>query len=216
MGKEEKDSVADEAKSVAGNIIESLGLIEIIIGASALYWGWLWYGTPITTLLPSTGLQFVDVVLLAFGASLFGKIITFFSLMIMGLLRATVIRLFPYRNWLQDFCLKELKVKKSNWIDYTDIAMTAVVAKFPNQRKDFERIREKAVLAYSISILAFPYWRYFMQEDAPTLVVWLTGLGAFLFFVIGVFEQIDFVKAISERTLTLNIKQNQDDHSSEP
>lgn len=200
MGKQEKenDDAAGEAKSLTGSFVESLGLLEIIIGAGAIYWASLWYGDSLTKLFPSTGFDFVNIALMAFGASLFGKVFTFIATFMMAIVRYFLLRHTKYYKKLKahwsDFSDEE---KRS--IDFIDFSLTATLIQMPLERKEFEKIRCRAILAYSISILAFPYWRYFVREDAPSLLTWATGLGILFFIAVGLMEQIDIIKTLSEK-----------------
>ncbi len=74
MADEQKD-VTDEAKGFSHDIVNSLGLVEIILGGVGFYGLWLSQKNNISELFPSIGVTVVDVGLQLFVAALIGEII---------------------------------------------------------------------------------------------------------------------------------------------
>ena len=73
---EKPEDAATEAKGMAEKFVQTLGLLDLIIGGLALYWVRLWFGTGVTRLLESTGYPWLNIALLACGAAFVGKIIS--------------------------------------------------------------------------------------------------------------------------------------------
>jgi hypothetical protein len=90
-----KSDIADEAKGVSERFIQSLGLVELILGGVGLYWLGIWYGAEAARLFPTTGLGFVDAGLLAFAAALLGKLLCLLVAFLMALTRLA----FRKRRW---------------------------------------------------------------------------------------------------------------------
>lgn len=73
---EKPEDATTEAKGMAEKFVQTLGLLDLIIGGLALYWVRLWFGDSVTRLLESTGYPWLNIALLACGAAFVGKIIS--------------------------------------------------------------------------------------------------------------------------------------------
>lgn len=212
MPEKDESGVAGEAKSVAGDFIQSLGLLELILGGVGLYGLWLWYGEQATRLFPSTGTTFIDIGLLAFAAALVGKLICLVVAVLMGLLW-TIIKATDVLNYyanLTNALLKYHGVADLNALDaklgQTDadvrgLASYYVVLADPKQQVYLERIQTKAIVAYSVWILSLLYVPYLYRAGAPSTMWGGAIAGTFLFLFLGLAEQHDYLKTLAERLL---------------
>jgi len=213
MPEEEKSDVASEAKSVSASFIQSLGLVELILGGVGLYWLRLWYREQVPGLFPTTGLSFVDAGLLAFAAALVGKLLCLLVNTMMAVVRlvAEKYRVLYYKRIEAAVCsysdvadlaalLAKLKQEK---IDLIELGSYYLVLEDPNQRAHFELIRTRAIVAHSTALLALPYAFYFVREGAPTSMILLGLAGSLLFLVLGFLEQLDYLRSLAERLVAV-------------
>ena len=214
-----KSDLADEAKGVSERFIQSLGLVELILGGVGLYWLGLWYGAEAARLFPTTGLGFVDVGLLAFAAALLGKLLCLLVAFLMALTRLA----FRKRRWRyyvqleRAVCaylgaagpaelparLGQAKAEAEIKIDLIELSSYYVVLADPSQRAHFELIRTRAIVAYSAALLAVPYLAYLLREGAPRTMLLAGAAGALTFLLLGLVEQLDYLKSLAERLVAL-------------
>lgn len=211
--------IAGEAKGVSERFVQSLGLVELILGGVGLYWLGLWYRGEAARLFPTTGLSFVDVGLLAFAAALLGKLLCLLVAFVMALVRLA----FRKRRWRyyvqleRAVCsylgaagpgdlparLGQANTEAEIKIDLVELGSYYVVLADPSQRAHFELIRTRAIVAYSAALLAAPYLAYLVREGAPWTMLLVGAAGALTFLLLGFVEQLDYLKSLAERLVAL-------------
>ncbi|MFN2414548.1 MAG: hypothetical protein ABR603_05340 [Pyrinomonadaceae bacterium] len=208
-----KPDIADEAKGVSERFVQSLGLVELILGGVGLYWAGLWYRGEAARLFPTTGFSLVDVGLLAFAAALLGKLLCLFVAFVMALTRLAARhgRRFYYPQIEGAVCSylgvadpAELPARLGqNKIDLIELSSYYVELADPSQRLRFDQIRTRAIVAYSAALLALPYLAYLVREGAPGSMLLVVLAGALLFLLLGFFEQLDYLKSLAETLVAL-------------
>lgn len=206
VAEEKPSGLTEEVKGVSQEFVNSLGVIELILGSVTMYGIWILYKTSVSKLFPSTGIVFVDVGLLAFGAALLGKIVDLLVAIIMAIGRRIISQgnIFGYYASIQK-SLIELQILpiQSSELDAIDTGSYYVILRDPNQRAVFERLRARVVIEYSATILMIPYLIYFSRESTPTALLSLTIVGSMFLIVLGFLQQLDYLKTLSERLRVL-------------
>src|SRR5262245_20814533 len=78
--KDDKDESGEEPKDLTTQIVNTLGLVDLIFGGLTIYLVWLFYDqSNLTKIFKSTGQKWVDLALLACAAAFVGKIVTLAS-----------------------------------------------------------------------------------------------------------------------------------------
>jgi hypothetical protein len=209
MSSKEKKDAADEAKGVSEGFIQSLGLVELIVGGVGLYWLRLWYQDQAPALFPSTGLSYVDAGLLAFAAALVGKLLSLSVAFLMAVVRvaAKALGRFYYPEvetsvyaymGVADAAALEAKLGRKD-VDLVELGSYYLVHADATQRAHFELIRTRAIVAYSAALLALPYFCYFVRQGAPASLTVACAVGVPLLLVLGLMEQLDYLKSLAER-----------------
>ena len=223
MSEEDKSDIAGEAKGVPERFVQSLGLVELILGGVALYGLGLWYGAETARLFPRTGVSFVDVGLLAFAAALLGKLLCLFVAVAMAFTRlAARLGRWQYYKQLEGAVCAYLRVTKPDElpaklgrekIDLIELTSYYVVLADPNQRAYFDQMRTRAIVAYSAALLALPYLSYLAREGAPRSMLILGAAGALMFLLLGFLEQQDYLKSLGERLIAIRTAKEREGNS---
>jgi len=197
---EKPSGLTEEAKGISQEFVNSLGMIELILGSVTMYGMWCLYKTSLSRLFPSTGIVFVDVGLLAFGAALLGKIVVLLVAFVMaiGTLIISRANISGYYTRIEESLKKVLSIDSSK-TDLVDTGSYYVLLTDSSQKAVFESLRARVVIGYSTSILMIPYLFYFSRENAPSILWFLTILGSIALFVLGFLQQIDYYKTLAER-----------------
>ncbi len=202
-------SIADEAKGFSQEIVATLGLVELILGAVALYGiSLILRDSSMNSLFPSTGNSVVDVGLQLFAAALIGKIIYLIVAFPIGFVRFRMRKnssyCDPLKNALEKFyddtTLTEI-VQGKNYL--IDTAIKHISISDAYQRVAFERHRIKIIVAYGTSVLIlifFIHFSFFSQQTPSSILLIFLGAAFFVFIFLGVLEQRSLV---SEATQTL-------------
>jgi hypothetical protein len=220
MSEKEEAGAASDAKGVTENFIQSLGLIELIIGGVGSYALWLLYRGQTSNLFPSTGTKLIDIGLLAFAAALVGKLVCLAVAAGMGLMWVIIKRidLLGYQKDLERAVFdcngvnnhqqlsQKLGLEKP---DLKILALYSLVLADPKQQTYFERIHTKIIVAYSICVLAVLYVPYLHRAGAPSSILTFTVLGVLLFFLLGCLEQHLYLKVLSLRLLGAQLSKRQ-------
>jgi hypothetical protein len=228
VSEKDDNGVAGDAKGVAGDFIQSLGLLELILGGVGLYALWLWYGEQTSRLFPSTGTKFLDIGLLAFAAALVGKLVCLIVAAGMGLMRKLIkaADLLGYYKNLQSGLFRYLEVSTISDLaiklgqeksDVIELSLYYVVRADPKQQAYFDRLQTKTIVAYSTCVLSILYLPYLLRAGAPWSMILLVLFGSGLFFFLGCAEQHDYLKTLSERLIgiqTAKKQYEQTDHQS--
>src|ERR1051325_4159981 len=209
MAEEEKKDAASEAKGLSESFVQSLGLVELIVGSVGLYWLRLWCYDKAPALFPTTGLSYVDAGLLAFAAALVGKLLCLFVAFLMAMVRVAAKNLgwFYYPKVEAAVCgyvgapnkadLETILGQKD--MDLIELGLYYLVRADPTQRTHFEQIRTRAIVAYSAALLALLYFIYFCtSKDAPALLIVLSAVALPVFVLLGGLEQSDYLKSLAE------------------
>ncbi|HJY31147.1 MAG TPA: hypothetical protein VJ306_24130 [Pyrinomonadaceae bacterium] len=217
--KEETDAVS-ESKGVAENFIQSLGLLELILGGVGLYGFWLWYGERAAKLFPSTGTKLIDIGLLAFAAALVGKLICLFVAALMGLIwksiraadflgyQANLERAFLRYHGAPNLQDLSVTLGQEN-PDLRGLAFYYVVLADPKQQDHLERIKTNAIVAYSICVLSLIYIPYLYRAGAPWSMWVGMVLATIVFLFLGYLEQLDYLRTLSERLIGIQTVKSQ-------
>lgn len=202
MADEKPSALTEEAKGVSQEFVNSLGIIELILGSVTMYGIWCLYRNEVSRLFPSTNITFIDVGLLAFGAALLGKIIDLLVALIMAVGRRIISKgnVFGYYERIRQ-SLIELKIlgSESSKTDPVDTGSYYVLWRDPSQKAVFERLRARVVVGYSATILMVPYLFYFLRENAPSILWFLITVGSVALLVMGFLQQLDYYKTLAER-----------------
>lgn len=206
---EKPEDAATEAKGMAEKFVQTLGLLDLIIGGLALYWVRLWFGYSVTRLLESTGYPWLDIALLACGAAFVGKIIS----MVGELVAASIDSLrkpemAPLKRLSDAVTLYHGLIKDTSNIetaDTIDLARTYLVNANPKLRPDLDRIHDAITLAYSVTLLSALFAVYFfskrvelINDGTPTALGIVLGLLAVGFLVFGWINQSDYLDKLTD------------------
>jgi hypothetical protein len=202
---EKPQDAASEAKGITDQFVQTLGLVDLIIGGLALYWSRLWFGNSVTRFVESTGYPWLDIALLACGAAFVGKIISLVAELFAAFLdivkhsKSTRLTesLERYRTEIQD-------QSALGDADQIDLATTYLINANPKLRPDLERIHNASTLAYSMTFLSSLFALYFLSKrfelpDAgpPVVIILVLGVLAIGFLVFGWMNQADYVDTLA-------------------
>lgn len=226
MADKDENGVVGDAKGVTENFIQSLGLLELILGGVGSYALWLWYRGQTPNLFPSTGTKFIDIGLLAFAAALVGKLVCLIVAAGMGLMWKIIkeSNLLGYQENLEKAVLDYQGVNTYQQLaqklghpkpDLRALALYYLVLADAKQQVYFERIQTKAIVAYSICVLAVLYVPYLYRAGAQKSMLTGAVLGTLLFFVLGSLEQLDYLKTLAERLIVVQTAKSLQDSPGE-
>ena len=202
---EKPEDAAAEAKGLADQFVQTLGLVDLIIGGLALYWSRLWFGTGVARFLEPTGYPWLDIALLACGAAFVGKIVSLLAEVAAGLVddhqkhaknQQLTQSLAGFRTAIAD----ESNIENT---DKIDLATTYLINANPKLRPDLERIHNASTLAYSMTILASLFAVYFFSKrletqdtGPPVMVIAVLVVLAIGFLAYGLLNQADYVDTL--------------------
>lgn len=227
MAEESTDKAEDaatEAKGLAEQFLQTLGLVDLIIGALLLYLLRLWAGT-MPHVFESTGYPWVDVALLACAAAFVGKIVSFSADLFAGLrdfLRSeeSYTRL---NNAIANFRTVSDDHSSIDGADPIDLASRYVANANPRLEAELEALYNATTIAYSVSFLAILYGIYFGSKKAeladlgpPVLLVIIPIALAVGFVIYGLFKQRDYIDAVTDHLNYVTLKlTNEKQHQAE-
>ena len=202
---EKPEDAAAEAKGLADQFVQTLGLVDLIIGGLALYWSRLWFGADVTRFLETTGYPWLDIALLACAAAFVGKIVSLVAELAAGLIddqqkHAKGGRLTQSLNGFKDALADESNMGDA---DKLDLATTYLINANPKLRPDLERIYNASTLAYSMTIIASLFAAYFFSkrselQDAgpPVMVIVVLAVLVIGFVIYGLLNQFEYVDMV--------------------
>jgi hypothetical protein len=199
---DEAKNVTDEAKSFSRDIVNSLGLVELILGAVGFYGLWLSQKDGISKIFPSTGVIVVDVVLQLFVAALIGKIICLLVALPMAVVEM-VIEGKPTKNYhtaLKE-ALRPYYNNVDNQSDLIDIGFKHIAQADAAQGAQLERQNTKIIVAFGTFFLSLIYLYHLKNTD----LYWVILIAAIVFFILGIAEQFSLVKEITQSLITLRV-----------
>lgn len=182
-------------KSAVDEFVQTLGLIDLVLGGLALYWVRLMFGGSGPALFPSAGHIAIDLALLACAAAFAGRVVSFFSHFVMALV-GVAIESTSAAQKLSDEAQSELHASPRETFDAVDVAMAVLSARSDGGRRQMERIRSEALLAYSAALLAIPYLIYFVENDVHWAICCAVLLGSILLAARGIVGQIDLTQTL--------------------
>ncbi len=198
---------ATEAKGLAEQFLQTLGLVDLIIGALTLYWLRLCVGKNITRVLESTGHSWLDVALLACAAALVGKIVSTIADLLAGL-RDSFRSDESYKRLndaIRDFRTVLGDNSSMDGVDPIDQASRYVVNSNPRLQSELEAIYNATVIAYSMSFLALLFGIYFGSKRVeladvgpPVLFVIIPVILAAAFVIYGLLKQSDYIDTLTD------------------
>jgi hypothetical protein len=206
---EKPEDAATEAKGMADKFVQTLGLLDLIIGGLALYWVRLWFGYSMTRLLESTGYPWLDIALLACGAAFVGKIISMAGELVAAFtdsLRKP--EKSHLKRLLDAVTLYHGQIKDTSNIqsaDEIDLARTYLVNANPKLRPDLDRIHDAITLAYSLTLVSALFAVYFFSrrgepnsDGTPTTLGIVMSVLAVGFLVFGWLNQSDYLDTLTD------------------
>lgn len=209
MAENKQTDLIEEGKGAVEDLFRSIGLLDLILGSLVLYWIWLWYGTRVSNLFPSTHINFVDIGLLAFGASLVGRAVLL-AVVTWMMLMLKIVETYDISYYYSETCkaLENLtgRSKPPGKEDVYGLSLEVIALTDPTQRILLERIRTRVIIAYSATLLAVPYIIYLVREKAPGLIVAGMGIGVLVLGLLGFLEQLDYLGNIKTKLVALLLK----------
>lgn len=199
---DEQKNIADEAKGFSRDVVNSLGLVELILGAVGFYGLWLSQKDSISKLFPSTGVVVVDVGLQLFVAALIGKIICLLVALPMALVEI-LIETFPSKKYYKALEAALNPYYKNEWNtvkeqnDIIDIGVKHISLTDASQAVLLERQQTKIIVAFGAFFLSLIYLVHLKDTNLFFLII----IAAIVFFILGIAEQFSLVKEITQ-TLT--------------
>lgn len=195
------EQLKDGAKDVVQNFVQTLGLLDLILGGLALYWFRLAYGHSVQTLFPSTGTVFIDVALIACAAAFTGSAL---SLVVSTLIAAVEIgiekqRSPKYAGGLNSALAEYLRpggAETDPPLDRIEYAVQHAVAADPTLRPVLDQIRAATRIAYSVALLGVPYGFTLRALGDPHSLLWIVGLIGAAMALRGIVLQFDYVKTL--------------------
>jgi hypothetical protein len=196
------ETAVEEAKGVLDSLVRTLGLLRLIFGGLLVYWVRLAWPA-VSSLLPGTGNEWVDIVLLACAAALAGQalelVIAFVIMLLDGLLGDSL----GYASGLESLLKSHTEKNGGTWDakrDTRDLAEAFVAGRAPLQFAEIKRLRAKPQIAYSGVVVSLLYATYFRgQASAPVALPKVLYVLGVALFVAGVIGQLDYVKTLRDR-----------------
>jgi hypothetical protein len=212
MNDDKKSKLSDEAKGAAEKFVQTLGIIDLILGALALYWFRLWYGERLIVLFPSTSYNILDIALITCAAAFVGKAISLLATILMAAMEYAI-QYFDHSYYrelkrvLHKYHMSQKYEYSLDNIDTVDMARHYVMTAEPSQRADLESHRTTTILAYSITLLAFLYAVYLISIGGPGLITSGVLVCIILFLILGVAEQYAYIQTLSPRLIALHARE---------
>ena len=211
MAEEEgkKPEAGEAAKEVVKDFVQTLGLLDIILGGLALYWVRLSLAGSSAHLFPSTNHEILDIALLICAASVLGKAVwlAVASLTALFWMILSVLDVFGYRSRLEN--VLDIAVAKSSHLsispeDYRkkpqkirteELAASLVTADDASNKQAVERLHTNITFSYSLMLLLILYSAHFSHPGTLVLAGWLKcGVG--LFLILGILYQFDLARTL--------------------
>jgi hypothetical protein len=149
--------VPDEAKGGFSDFLRTLGLIDLVTGALALYAIFVWVrgSASVEAFLPSTGTEIVDLALLACVAALIGKIIGITTQVPLALLE--ILAESSSREEISQITTSLAILNPGGTGDALARGAQIVSSAQPDRGERVERFETDAQLLLSAVLLAIPY-----------------------------------------------------------
>jgi hypothetical protein len=208
----ESKNIADEAKGFSQNLVNSLGLNEIILGVVGLYILWLIFLTSeLNSLFPSTGISIVDVGLQLFFAALVGKVVCFIVDIPISIVRILMKLIWEDKftrlaNALKPFYLDNQIELENYKFDLIERSINFISSADNNQRNNLQQLQTKLVFAFASSLLAFLYC---FKPNLPSNWWWVAFVLGFLFLILGIFEQLVLIRELTHSLESLYIQKKE-------
>lgn len=198
------EDAAAEAKGLAEQFVQTLGLVDLIIGALTLYWVRLWFGSRVTEVLPSSGFTWVDVALLGCAAAFIGKVISSAADLVAAV--SDVLRRptkGPYKrveDALNNYRTAIDDKSATDDADRIDLAARYLINASPRLRPEVERLYSASILAYSMTLLSFlfVFYFWFRAKDFPKTLIIIQAVAAIAFLAYGLMKQTDYLDEIAD------------------
>jgi hypothetical protein len=217
---EKPEDAATEAKGMAEQFVQTLGLVDLIIGALILYWMRLWFGTKLGAILPSSGYPWLDIALLACAAAFVGKVVSLlanlaaaFRDQLRNKTKGDYKRLV---DALSSFRTELVETSNIEGADQVDVATAYAISGRPSLKPELDNIYNATTLAYSMTLLSFLFGIYFwtkrVELDFGSWVVLVSAQGvlAISFLIYGLLSQTDYIDALTDNLNFMTAKLKQD------
>lgn len=198
---EPEGDVKKGVEGLAQDFVATLGLLDLIFGGLLAYCLWLFFGRATGQLFPTTGIEFVDIALLAGAAALLGRLVSLLAATLMAVASLADERYLTetLAPALDKFCDVTDRPGRAQIDDIADAAAAALAAVAPAQSREVGQIRTNAILAFGAALLAIPYAIYFARQPddrVPRVLTWGVGAGGLLILVLAVLQQRDYYRAL--------------------
>jgi hypothetical protein len=197
------ESAAEEAKGMARDLLRTLGLTELVLGALAVYWIRLRFGSSLFNIFPSTGHEVLDIALIACAAAFAGQALSILIRAGVALVEYLLIQKLEMLGYYArlETALNEYRTFRGQTGDLGDADRIDLAAHYasrcgPGFRASIENVRAGSELAYSAVLFAVPYGIYFIRSGAPKGFVWFSLLSAPLMLLLGLLRQLEYVNEI--------------------
>lgn len=198
MTKDVNEELEEKSQGILDSMMQTLGIVEIIIGGCLCYWIYLAYGSAVTSQFPSTGFEFIDYVLLGFASAVTGKIVTIFAYVIMGLCRIIFFK--DQKNEIKR--ISDLMLPGTQKRNTIDTGVEILAHHQPLDRKSYEKSRSKVITTLSLTLLALLYFDQFRHMPISFGIKTILFISILLLLALGYWELSDSIKRL---TLSLQL-----------
>lgn len=204
MAESKGSDLKDEAKGLTKDLLSSLGLLEIVLGAVFLYGAWCGFSKSVSAMFPSTGIQVVDIGLLAVAAAYAGKAIDLVAHFVFAINNRRI----STGNWFKYYERIKKLVEGQNLAGNTDCDIVEtgwleVCSKDPNEKATYENLRTNIRFVYGGLLVSPPYvYRLHQQLDFTNhWVAFLVGIPLLyvLWFGAGLVWQLNYYQTLATK-----------------